>query len=233
VSDAYLGQILTTPYNFTPRNWSPCNGQSLPVAQNSALFSLIGVQFGGNPQTAFQLPNLTGRIAVGAFQAGGPAVPAGVGTYNLGAIGGSTLLPAHSHPLTNAGTATGTTTININGPASLNGTLNGTFTIRDAPSTSPTPAQGAAPQPFTLGKVNPATINIYAATNAGNAVQLSGVSVTGTVSGTLNTSAAANLTLPLAGNTGSAGDAGSTNNMPPYLALNQIICTSGLYPERP
>jgi microcystin-dependent protein len=232
VSDAYLGQILTTPYNFTPRNWSPCNGQSLPVAQNAALFSLIGMQFGGSGQTTFQLPNLTGRIAVGAFQAGGPAVPPDVGTYNLGATGGSTLLPAHSHPLTNAGSATGTTTITISGPASLNGTLQGTLTVRDASSTSPTPVQGSAAQPFTLGKVNPATLSIYAPNNAGNAVQLSGVSVTGAVSGTLNTSAAATLNLPLTGNTGSAGDTNSKSNMPPYLALNQIICTNGLFPER-
>jgi microcystin-dependent protein len=141
-------------------------------------------------------------------------------------------MPAHSHPLTNAGTATGTTTINISGPASLSGSLQGTFTVRDATATSTTPTQGSAPQPFTLGKVSPSTTSIYTATNAGNAVQLSGVSVSGALNGTLSTSAAATLNLPLAGTTGSAGDTASTSNMPPYLALNQIICMNGLFPMR-
>lgn len=60
-SDPYLGQIIWVPYNYTPRGWMQCNGQILKIVPNSALFSLIGTQFGGDGSTTFALPNLNGR----------------------------------------------------------------------------------------------------------------------------------------------------------------------------
>ncbi|MEN9488521.1 MAG: hypothetical protein RL494_786 [Bacteroidota bacterium] len=63
--DPYLGQIILVPYNFAPVGWARCDGQLLPIAQNTALFSLLGTQFGGNGTTTFALPDLRGRVPMG------------------------------------------------------------------------------------------------------------------------------------------------------------------------
>ncbi|WP_337043977.1 phage tail protein [Emticicia sp. 17c] len=67
----YLGTIKLFAGDFPPRNYMFCNGDILPIAQYSALFSLIGVQFGGNGTTNFALPDLRGRFALGAGQGNG------------------------------------------------------------------------------------------------------------------------------------------------------------------
>ena len=64
-SDPYIGQIMMVPYSFVPRNWAECNGQLLSIAQNSALFSLIGTQYGGDGVTTFGLPDFRGRVPLG------------------------------------------------------------------------------------------------------------------------------------------------------------------------
>jgi microcystin-dependent protein len=56
-----IGQIELFPYNFVPKNWMSCTGQLLPIGQNQALFSLLGVNFGGDGRTTFGLPNLQGK----------------------------------------------------------------------------------------------------------------------------------------------------------------------------
>jgi len=58
LTDPFLGQILTVPYNFAPRGFALCEGQTLSVSQNQALFSLLGARFGGDGRTTFALPNL-------------------------------------------------------------------------------------------------------------------------------------------------------------------------------
>jgi microcystin-dependent protein len=90
--------IIIVPYNFAPRGWAFCNGQILPIAQNTALFSLIGTTFGGNGQTTFALPDLRGRFPNSSGQ--GP----GLSNYDLGQVSGTesvTLtvnqMPAHGH----------------------------------------------------------------------------------------------------------------------------------------
>jgi microcystin-dependent protein len=94
----FLGEIMLVPYNFAPRSWAFCQGQILPIAQNSALFSLLGTTYGGNGQTTFALPDLRGRCAVSQGQ--GP----GLSNYALGQVSGNenvTLsinqMPAHGH----------------------------------------------------------------------------------------------------------------------------------------
>ena len=84
--------------DFAPRFWALCSGQILPIAQNTALFSLLGTTYGGNGQTTFALPDLRGRVPVSQGQ--GP----GLSNYNLGQQSGAeavTLLqsnlPAHAH----------------------------------------------------------------------------------------------------------------------------------------
>jgi len=58
--EPFLGQIQLLPYNFAPRGWALCNGQTLQISQNQALFALLGTNFGGDGQTSFALPKLAG-----------------------------------------------------------------------------------------------------------------------------------------------------------------------------
>ena len=98
MSQPFLGEIRLFPYNFAPRGWAFCNGQILPIAQNTALFSLLGTTYGGNGQTTFALPDLRGRVPTSSGQ--GP----GLSNYTLGQLAGEetvtllqTQIPAHSH----------------------------------------------------------------------------------------------------------------------------------------
>ncbi len=96
--EGVMAVITCVAYDFAPKNWAYCNGQTLAIAQNQALFSLLGTTFGGNGVTTFQLPNLQGRVPINTGQ--GP----GLSNYNLGQVGGvetNTLtinnLPSHTH----------------------------------------------------------------------------------------------------------------------------------------
>lgn len=98
--DPFLGEIRMFGGNYAPRGWALCNGQLLPIAQNTALFSLLGTTYGGNGQTTFALPDLRSRVPMHAGQG------AGLSSYNLGEAAGSesvTLLtsemPMHTHAL--------------------------------------------------------------------------------------------------------------------------------------
>ncbi len=100
MDNPYLGSVMPVAFNFAPRGWMSCEGQTLPINQNTALFSLLGTSFGGNGQTTFCLPDLRGRAIVG--QGAGP----GMSSYVFGQMGGSetvslTLnnLAAHNHPV--------------------------------------------------------------------------------------------------------------------------------------
>lgn len=105
-----IGEIRMFAGNFAPRNWNFCNGAIIQIAQNTALFSILGTTYGGNGTTNFALPNLQGRTAIGAGQLPGGSF------YSLGQSSGSesvTLnvgnLPAHAHTITGTiamGTAT-------------------------------------------------------------------------------------------------------------------------------
>ena len=97
--EKYLGEIFMGGWNFCPRGSAPAAGQLLAISSNSALFSLLGTQFGGDGRTTFGLPDLRGRVAVNAGQ--GP----GLSSYRVGQSGGTETrvlsineMPAHSHP---------------------------------------------------------------------------------------------------------------------------------------
>lgn len=101
MADPFVAEIRLFPFNFAPRGWAWCDGQLLPISQNTALFSLLGTTYGGNGTSTFALPDLRGRVPVNPGQ--GP----GLSLRDLGEQGGSstvTLLPsempAHTHPLT-------------------------------------------------------------------------------------------------------------------------------------
>lgn len=98
--DPFVAEIRIFPFNFAPRGWSWCDGQLLPLSQNTALFSLLGTTYGGNGKSNFALPDLQGSAPMHPGQ--GP----GLSLHDLGETGGSetvTLLeseiPAHSHNL--------------------------------------------------------------------------------------------------------------------------------------
>jgi microcystin-dependent protein len=112
MSEPFLGQIMIFAGNFAPRGWAFCDGRLLSIAQNTALFSILGTTYGGNGQTTFALPDLRGRLPVSAGQ--GP----GLSNYQLGEMTGTenvslttTSMPAHTHPIT----ATATPTVHASG----------------------------------------------------------------------------------------------------------------------
>jgi microcystin-dependent protein len=100
MADPFVAEIRIFPFNFAPKGWAWCDGQLLPLSQNTALFSLLGTTYGGNGKSNFALPDLQGRGPLHPGQ--GP----GLSLYDLGETGGSETvslleseIPAHSHAL--------------------------------------------------------------------------------------------------------------------------------------
>src|SRR3954467_11617453 len=100
MSEPYLGQIEAFAFTYAPRGWALCAGQTMPINQYQALFSLLGTTYGGNGTTTFNLPDLRGRVPVGQ------GTGKGLNPINLGDTGGSandTLtvgqMPQHLHTL--------------------------------------------------------------------------------------------------------------------------------------
>ncbi|CAH0240744.1 hypothetical protein SRABI118_02708 [Massilia sp. Bi118] len=222
--EAYIGTIMAVGFNFAPRGWAMCNGQILSIAQNTALFSLLGTTYGGNGQTTFALPDLRGRTVVGAGQGNGlsPVVPGQVwGTENTTAIvngsGSVTIdaahLPKHTHPVSIAASQLGATS-----------TLNVTTTVGTA-----TPIEGMALGSGGAG--GPGSANIYVGGGVTPNVALNASSVTTKLNGQIDTATGEN-----AGGTGAipvpftaSTQVGVTQ---PSLGINYVICLEGIYPSR-
>jgi microcystin-dependent protein len=110
VPDPFIGEIRIFGFNFAPIGWAMCNGQLLPINQNTALFSLIGTYFGGNGTTTFGLPDLRSRVPINMGQG------SGLSEYVLGQVGGAenvallaTQVPSHSHSVNASDGAAGST----------------------------------------------------------------------------------------------------------------------------
>jgi microcystin-dependent protein len=124
MSDFFVGQIMMTGFGYAQKNFAFCNGQTLAISQNQALFSLLGTSYGGNGVSTFQLPNLQGRAFYGAGNsADGGWQPSPLPT---GAVGGTETvtvtvpnLPIHTHLM-------GATTTAGGNPRSVDNTLLGT-----------------------------------------------------------------------------------------------------------
>ena len=95
MSDPFIGEIKMVGFNFAPYGWAFCNGQLLMIQQNSALFSLLGITYGGNGTTNFGLPNLQGRVPVDAGS--GP----GLTPRTLGDSGGVTTVTLNASTMAN------------------------------------------------------------------------------------------------------------------------------------
>jgi microcystin-dependent protein len=98
MADPFVAEIRIFPFNFAPKGWAFCDGQLLPLSQNTALFSLLGTTYGGDGRSNFALPNLQGSAPMHPGQ--GP----GLSLHDLGETGGSetvtlliTEMPSHSH----------------------------------------------------------------------------------------------------------------------------------------
>ena len=147
MSQPYLGEIRMFAGNFAPRNNAQCNGQLLSIAQNTALFSLLGTFYGGNGVQTFALPNLQGRLPIN--QGNGPGLTPRV----IGEVGGSenvtilqTTMPQHNH-VVNATTDIG----NLTGPSDkaipaepTDGTNPGTLYVTPPNTITPSPLNALA-----------------------------------------------------------------------------------------
>ncbi|KAA8695832.1 Phage tail Collar [Pseudomonas caricapapayae] len=119
--EVFMGSIMTFAFPFAPSGWAKCNGQTLTLNQYQALYSLLGITYGGTANQNFMLPNLQGRVPVNQGT--------GVGLTNrvIGAVSGVEKvtvaianMPAHVHALS---TLTATTTINLANPAVTGATI--------------------------------------------------------------------------------------------------------------
>ena len=120
MAEPFLGEIRLFGFNFAPRGWALASGQIISIAQNTALFSLLGTTYGGNGQTTFALPNLNGTAAMGNGNG------SGLTPRDLGEVTGATTvtlatteMPTHTHLVNTAVVATIT-------PAQLNNVPNAT-----------------------------------------------------------------------------------------------------------
>lgn len=217
--EAFMGTIMPVGFNFAPRGWAFCNGQTIPIAQNSALFALLGTMYGGDGQNTFALPDLRGRVAVGS-QGNGPGlspVAQGekAGTNNVTIIGNGAVsisltsanLPAHTHP------------------ASLD--LAGvTPNIEVSVPTGGGVQAMAAGSSLAQSGGGPGQANIFTPTSV-NPLALGGTSLsgTGTVAVGANTGGGQPLAAPVQ-------TQAMTSIMQPYLGLNYIIAMEGIFPSR-
>lgn len=149
MADPFVAEIRIFPFNFAPRGWAWCDGQLLPLSQNTALFSLLGTTYGGNGYSNFALPDLQGRAPMHFGQ--GP----GLSLHDLGETGGSETvslleseIPAHSHALMAANVIP---SLNAPGPARSLARSSGGMAYGAAPVNAQfagealTPAGGDAP----------------------------------------------------------------------------------------
>jgi microcystin-dependent protein len=156
---AFLSTILIWPPNFAPSGWALCAGQLMSISQNTAVFSLLGTTYGGDGVSTFGLPNLQGRIPIGAGQG------LGLTPYNVGDTGGVesvtlaiNTIPQHTHSATQ--------NLSVSLPAvTTTGTTN-----QPGPSVSPAAPTDAARNP----------VNIYS--NATPNQKLGQPSISGTIS---------------------------------------------------
>ncbi|WP_285961085.1 phage tail protein [Pseudomonas tohonis] len=215
MSDPFMGEIRMVGFSFAPRGWATCQGQIISIAQNTALFSLLGTVYGGNGQTTFQLPNFSSRSPVGQGQ--GP----GLSNIVLGEVAGvesTTLLtnqmPIHQPVATFTGQAS---TVNL---------TSGTVAVSTATPVAMVPPTAGATVYLsaTTAKSGPTavTINGLFTSTAPDSTKanLGGVAGQGSVTPTGTVSIA-----PVGGS-----QPFSIRN--PYLGTNFVIAMEGIYPSR-
>lgn len=226
--DAFMGTVLAVGFNYPPRGWLFCNGQTVPIQQNAAMFALLGTMYGGDGQNTFGIPDLRGRVVVGS-QAQGPGLAnvaqgekAGSNNATVISNGTATItlnppnLPQHNHSVSiNGNSFTATSTLNAS-----TDTTGGQLAATGATLSS---TQG-------LGGAGQAAIYETTTPTAGSMKALSPASVTTLLSGIAtvtsgNTGSGTPLTVPVV-------SSATISNMQPYLGLNYIIAMEGIFPSR-
>lgn len=204
MSEPFVGEIRLVGFNFAPRGWAYANGALLPIAQNTALFSLLGATFGGNGQTTFGLPDYRGRSPVGMGQ--GPALP----DIELGEVAGTrTVTLLTSNLPTHVATTTAQTVA-----VSVTGSVAVPVSTSDASLGSPANAVLASPK--TSGRPYP----IYAPAQSGSDTLAP-----------FNATLTGNVQIPPVQSL-SSGNSVPVNIQNPYLGTNFIIALEGVFPSR-
>lgn len=240
--------IMATPATFGNfnRQYVAAAGQQLPISQNTALYSLIGITYGGNGQTTFNLPDLRGKVIVGANTTNYPAgETGGQETVTLTVA----QLPPHNFQIAaipvDLSKVTATTTLTgLSATANLAGvTISGPATGL-VMNVSTAPGGASSPSGNYLGKPFSSTTSPY------STVAPSGETLnSGAISGNLSLTIPSGVTAPVnniigtpatviggtataSGTTNTIGTGAALPTMPPYLALTYYIATSGIYPSR-
>ncbi|KGL61991.1 phage tail protein [Polaribacter sp. Hel1_85] len=203
--DPMIAQIMLFAGNFAPRGWAFCDGQLLSIAQNTALFSIIGTTYGGDGRTTFALPDLRGRAPIH------PGTGPGLSTRKLGQRSGletNTLnvlqMPIHNHI---AQQTAGSIEVNVKVQAS------------SAAATLETPTDGAVLAAGNEGAGrNTSPVKMYNETTPD--IALGGVEVV------TNPTGDSSITV------GTSGGSQPVNNMQPFLGVNYIIALVGIFPSR-
>lgn len=235
MAEAYVGQISLIAFDYAPEGWLFCQGQELQVSQYQVLYALIGNKFGGSGTSTFKLPDLRGRVPV---QPGtGP-----LGTTNIwGQVGGTSAttiqgsgsavmsnvnqLPAHTHAATFTPSGGGTV-------AQPTITLN----VSNDTATSATPVAGGYMAGLKAsGLTTPPNAYVATATSGTTALNAKAATATGGSGGGITggtvtnamTGAASPQPIPV------VVTAAVPAQMPPFIALNYIICVNGYFPPRP
>lgn len=143
--DPYIGEIRMFTGTFAPQDWAFCNGQTMNIQQNAALYAVIGILYGGNGTTNFLLPNLQGMAPLGFGS--GPGLSAyniaeteNLATYTLD----NNSMPAHTHTLNGTSDGGGIVT-------AANGYLGGTSSRAAKYAVNPSPAPGDLADPASIG----------------------------------------------------------------------------------
>lgn len=235
----FMGMIVTWPIDYAPQGWLFCEGQELQVSQYPALYSLLGNRFGGTQNITFRIPDLRGRVVVGA-NTSITSLP----VYPLGTAMGNTevapVLPQHTHSIPNAGMTVDVSKATVSVASSESTvTSNGSYGLPiTSESTAPTPLPTTSDYYVGATKLaNGSALNAYYKPNAAPTLttQPTPITVTGKVTPSVGVSVAGHLNVTVAPNTmvTATGINDTINVLQPGLALRYIIAIEGLYPPRP
>jgi len=204
--EPFIGEIRWVPYNFAPRGWASCDGQLLPIAQNTALFSLLGTTYGGNGQTTFALPDMRGRTPVHVGL--GP----GLSEKFLGESAGQetqalsvSQMPAHDHGLSSHSHDIPPLALDVRASSGA--------------ATAVDPAGNVLATASVSGQGNPKVTKIYSSAAADVPLGASGATVPST-------------TGPSTAMTSSTGGGQPHSIMQPYVTIRCIIALVGIFPSR-
>jgi microcystin-dependent protein len=232
-TEPFVGEIIAVPFDFAPKGWALCNGQILPIAQNTALFSLLGTTYGGDGKSTFALPNLEGRIQIGSGQGDGLAL------VDQGQIAGeerTTLLqnnlPSHSHEVAvqPKDQPINTVTVKDYQGQDLTTSYTALGTITASKSDGTTADSTAAV--FAKSTLGPNHVKAYYKPSSSIDLTLSDAAAAAQVANNGLTAMDENgmhftnvTALP-------TGGGQPFNNMQPYLTMHYIIALQGVFPPR-